>query len=96
MKRYKKAPDGQWPGYPTLRLNDIETLTIRQNQYVAESMVNNRKGRVVVLMDHNEYQEFLEKVQHNKGDISARHVNAAALEAIRAWMKQKRLGEKRE
>ena len=96
MKRYKKASDGQWPGYPTLRLNDIETLSIQQNQYVAESMVNNRKGRIVVLMDHGEYQDFLEKVQHDKGSINARNVNAAALEAIRNWMKQKKSGEKRE
>jgi hypothetical protein len=88
VKRYKKASDGQWPGYPTLQINDIETLTIRQNQYVAESMVNNRKGRVVILMDYSEYQDFLAKVRQDKGDISARQVNASALEAIRAWMKK--------
>jgi hypothetical protein len=52
-------------------------------------MVNNRKGRVVIMMDHKEYQDFLEKVQQDKGDISARSVNASALEAIRAWMKEK-------
>jgi hypothetical protein len=88
VKRYKKASDGQWPGYPKLRLNDIETLTIRQNQYVAESMVNNRKGRVVVLMESDEYEKFLETVQCRKGDIHARNVNESALEAIRAWMKK--------
>ncbi len=59
-------------------------------------MVNNRKGRIVVLMDHGEYQDFLEKVQQDKGSINARNVNAAALEAIRNWMKQKKSGEKRE
>jgi hypothetical protein len=90
MPRYKKASDGQWPGYPHLRINDIETLTIRQNQYVAKAMVNNRKGRVVLLMDHELYNDFLTKVQERKGDKSARHVNAAVLEAIQDWMKREK------
>lgn len=90
MPRYKKASDGQWPGFPHLRINDIETLTIRQNQYVAKAMVNNRKGRVVLLMDHELYNEFLTKVQERKGDVSARHVNAAVLEAVQNWIKRKK------
>lgn len=88
LPRYKKAPNGQWPGYPNLRLSDIETLTIRQNKNVAESLVSNRKGRVVVLMDHELYQEFLMKVRGKKGDIRARHVNDAVVEAVKAWIKQ--------
>ncbi|MFX1510000.1 MAG: hypothetical protein ACFFBR_06810 [Promethearchaeota archaeon] len=88
MPRYKKAPDGQWPGYPNLQLSDIETLTIRQNKHVAETLVNNRKGRVVVLMDQELYKEFLEKVREKKGDIRARHVNDAVVEAVQAWMKR--------
>ncbi len=90
MPRYKKASDGQWPGYPYLRINDIETLTIRQNQYVAKAMVNNRKGRVVLLLDHELYNEFLTEVQERKGDMSAGHVNAAVLEAVKDWIKQKK------
>ena len=90
MPRYKKASDGQWPGYPHLRINDIETLTIRQNQYVAKAMVNNRKGRVVLLMNQELYNDFLIKVQERKGDKSARHVNAAVLDAVQDWMKQKK------
>ncbi len=89
MPRYKKASDGQWPGYPHLYINDIETLTIRQNKYVAEALVNNRKGRVVLLLDHDTYQKFLSTVHDRKGDISERNVNEAALEAVQAWMKKK-------
>lgn len=90
MPRYKKASDGQWPGYPHLRINDIETLTIRQNQYVAKAMVNNRKGRVVLLMEEELYNDFLTKVQERKGDKSASHVNAAVLEAVQDWMNRKK------
>lgn len=90
MPRYKKASDGQWPGYPHLRINDIETLTIRQNQYVAKAMVNNRKGRVVLLMEKELYNDFLTKVQERKGDKSASHVNAAVLEAVQDWMNRKK------
>ena len=90
MPRYKKASDGQWPGYPHLGINDIETLTIRQNQYVAKAMVNNRKGRVVLLMDQELYNDFLTKVQERKGDKSARHVNAAVLEAVQDWITRKK------
>jgi len=89
MPRYKKASDGQWPGYPNLRLSDIKTLTIRQNKYVAEALVNNRKGRVVVLMDQDLYQEFLVKVRERKGDLRARNVNEAIMEALQVWLKRK-------
>ncbi|MFW9986169.1 MAG: hypothetical protein ACFFDJ_06380 [Candidatus Odinarchaeota archaeon] len=89
MPRYKKASDGQWPGYPHLHINDIETLTIRQNKYVAESLVNNRKGRVVLLLNQDIYQKFLTTVRERKGDISVRNVNDAVLEAVQAWIKKK-------
>jgi hypothetical protein len=88
-KRYKKASDGQWPGYPYLRDKDIETLTIRQNPYATKALVNNRKGRIVVLMDHEKYQNFLRIVRERKRDISARSVNDAVAEAIEEWMNRK-------
>jgi hypothetical protein len=88
-KRYKKASDGQWPGYPHLRDQDIETLTIRQNPYVTKALVNNRKGRIVLLLDQEMYQTFLHTVQERKGDITARSVNEAVVEAVEGWMKPK-------
>lgn len=89
MPRYKKASDGQWPGYPHPQLRDIETLMIRENKYIAQALVNNRKGRVVVLMDQELYQNFLAKVRERKGDTRARHVNDAVMEAMQAWIKKK-------
>lgn len=88
-KRYKKASDGQWPGYPHLKDQDIETLTIRQNPYATKALVNNRKGRIVVLMDQQRYQTFLRIVRERKGDISARSVNKAVTEAFEEWMNRK-------
>ncbi|MFX0168404.1 MAG: hypothetical protein ACFE89_03505 [Candidatus Hodarchaeota archaeon] len=88
QKRFKKASDGQWPGYPNLRNQDIETLTIRQNPYVTEALVNNRKGRIVLLMDQEMYKDFLHTVRERTGDISARNVNQAVTEAVQRWMKQ--------
>lgn len=89
MARFKKAPNGQWPGYPHLRLEDIETLTIRQNHYVAKALVNNRKGRLVLLLDQELHQKFLNTVKERKGDISARHVNESVVEAVQTWIKKK-------
>ncbi|MDO8055628.1 MAG: hypothetical protein Q6361_02100 [Candidatus Hermodarchaeota archaeon] len=88
-KRYKKASDGQWPGYPHLRNQDIETLTIRQNSYATKALVNNRKGRIVLLMDQEQYQTFLRIVQERKGDTSSRSVNGAVAEAVEEWMNRK-------
>ncbi len=88
MTRYRKAPDGEWPGYPHLELEDIETKSIRHNKYIAESLVKNRMGRVVLQLESELYQAFLTKVRARKGDISARNVNEAALEALRKWIQK--------
>ena len=90
MTRYKKASDGQWPGYPHLRLNDISTLTIRQNRFISEALVNNRKGRIILLMDETFHRKFLTTVRERKGNISAQSVNNAVVEAVKEWMKKKR------
>jgi len=89
MPRYRKAPNGQWPGFPSLRLEDIEAESIRENRYITESLVNNRKGRVVALMDQELFEQFLATVRQRKGDASAHHVNEAALDAIKDWIKKR-------
>jgi hypothetical protein len=88
MTRYRKAPDGEWPGYPYLKLEDIETKSIRHNRYIAESLVRNRMGRVVLQLEGELYQAFLAKVRERKGDISASNVNEAVLEAVKEWMQK--------
>ena len=86
--KYRKAPSGEWLGYPTLRLDDIEHETFKLAKHFAQSLVQNRKGRVNLLMDNNFYQKFLRVVKKKFGDISASNVEKAALEAVKAWVKE--------
>jgi hypothetical protein len=88
MPKYRKAPDGEWPGYPTLKLDDITTKSIRHNKYVAESLVRNRMGRIVLQLESELYTTLLAKVRERKGDCHAHSVNEAVLEAVKEWMQK--------
>ena len=85
-EKYRRAPSGEWLGYPVLSLEDIEHESFKFTKYVAQSLVENRKGRVYLLMDHDFYQRFLDAVRKKFGNISASNVEKAALEAVRAWV----------
>jgi len=85
-EKYRRAPSGEWLGYPVLSLEDIEHESFKFTKYIAQSLVENRKGRVYLLMDHDFYQRFLDAVRKKFGDISASNVEKAALEAVRAWV----------
>jgi len=85
---YRKAPSGEWLGYPTLSLDDIEHETFKLAKHFAQSLVQNRKGRVYLLMDNNFYQKFLGAVKKKFGNVSASNVEKAALEAVKAWVKE--------
>lgn len=84
--KYRKAPSGEWLGYPVLSPEDIEHESFKFTKYVAQSLVNNRKGRVHLLMDHEFFQKFLDAVKKKFGSISASNVEKAALEAVKAWV----------
>jgi len=86
--KYRKAPSGEWLGYPTLSLDDIEHETFKIAKHFAQSLVQNRKGRVYLLMDNDFYQKFLGAVKKKFGDISASNVERAALEAVKAWIEE--------
>ena len=86
--KYRKAPNGEWLGYPTLSLDDIEHETLKLAKHLAQSLVQNRKGRVYLLMDHDFYQKFLGAVKNKFGNISASNVEKAALEALKAWVEE--------
>jgi len=86
--KYRKAPSGEWLGYPTLSLDDIEHETFKIAKHFAQFVVQNRKGRVYLLMDNDFYQKFLRAVKEKFGDISASNVDKAALEALKAWVKE--------
>ena len=85
MPEYRKAPKGEWLGYPVLRPEDIEHESFTFTRFVAQSLVENRKGRVYLLMDSDLYKRFLEAVRKSYGNISTANVEKAALEAVSAW-----------
>lgn len=84
----RKAPSGEWLGYPTLSLEDIEHEAFKVAKHFAQSLVENRKGRVYLLMDSDLYQKFLSAVKKKFGDISASNVEKAALDAVKVWVEE--------
>lgn len=87
-EKYRRAPSGEWLGYPVLSLEDIEHESFKFTKHVSQSLVENRKGRVYLRMDHDFYQSFLATVGKKFGNISASSVERAALEAVKAWVEK--------
>jgi hypothetical protein len=67
-------------------MEDIQHEAFKFTKLIAQSMVDNRKGRVYLLMDHDLYQRFLKAVRKRFGNIFASSVEKAALEAVKAWI----------
>jgi len=88
MPKYRKAPKGEWLGYPVLRSEDIEHESFTFTRFIAQSLVENRKGRVYLLMDSDLYKRFLEAVRKRFGSISTADVEKAAVEAVGAWIEE--------
>lgn len=86
MAKFRKHPDGEWPGFPGLKLEDISHEYFQVNKWTALSMVDNLKARIVVKLDKDEVREFLTAVAKKKGDPSSQNVELAAREALKAWM----------
>lgn len=86
MAKFRKHPDGEWPGFPGLKLEDISHEYFRLNKWTAISMVDNLKARIVIKLDKDEVREFLAAVAKKKGDASSKNVELAAQEALKAWM----------
>jgi hypothetical protein len=84
--KYRRQPSGEWLGFPELKTDDIEYETFKTTKYVTQSLINNRKGRVHILMEHNLYERFLNSVRKKFGNISATNVEKAALEAVGTWV----------
>ncbi|MFQ6073981.1 MAG: hypothetical protein ACE5KC_02065 [Candidatus Bathyarchaeia archaeon] len=86
--KYRRQPSGEWLGFPDLKIEDIEHEAFKFTRHIAQSMVNNRKGRVYLLMEHGLYQRFLNAVRKKFGNIFASNVEKAALEAVKAWVEE--------
>ncbi|MHA2426144.1 MAG: hypothetical protein ACXAEF_15255 [Candidatus Thorarchaeota archaeon] len=87
-KKYRPHPTGAWPFYPHLEEGDIEHeyWSLKKNYHTA--LMNDRKGRIVVLMENAKYEAFLEKVKEKKGNFWANTIDAVLDEAINDWMKK--------
>jgi len=88
MPEYRKAPKGEWLGYPVLSSEDIKHESFAFTRFVGQSLVENRKGRVYLLMDSDLYKRFLDAVRKRFGSISTADVEKAALEAVGAWIEE--------
>ncbi len=87
-EKRKGVPSGEWLGYPELSLEDIEYDCLRSAKYIAQSIVDNRKARITLRMEHSFYQHFLEAVRKKYGSISSRGIEKAAREAVKTWIKE--------
>lgn len=88
MAKFRKAPGSEWLGYPELKLDDIDHEFFKHSRFLAQSLVDNRKGRVYLVMDHEFYQDFLSAVRKKFGNMNASSVDKAALDAVMAWVEE--------
>jgi len=84
--KYRKQPSGEWLGFPDLELEDIEHESFKFTKNASQALVDNRKGRVYLLMEQDFYGRFLQAVKKKLGNISHTNVDKAALEAVKAWV----------
>lgn len=86
MAKYRKHPTGEWPFYPTLKEGDIDHEYWMHKKMYHQAFMNDRKGRIVVLMDNDRYAAFLKKIKKRKGNFWTVSVDSAMQEAIDEWM----------
>ncbi|MDF1539742.1 MAG: hypothetical protein P1Q69_12650 [Candidatus Thorarchaeota archaeon] len=86
MAKFRKHPTGAWPFYPSLKEGDIEHEYWNTKKMIHSSFINDRKGRIVVLMENEKYESFLEKVKKRKGNFWANTIDAVMVEALNDWM----------
>ncbi len=88
MAKFRKHPTGEWPFYPFLKEEDIEHEYWSSKKMIFQSFINDRKGRIVVLMENPKYEAFLKEVKKRKGNFWASTVDDVLEEAIDDWMKK--------
>ncbi len=85
-KAFRKHPTGEWPFYPRLKEGDIQHEYWNTKKMIHQSFINDRKGRIVVLMDGDKYDAFIDKIRTRKGNFWATTVDAVMHEAVDDWM----------
>ncbi|MHA1959399.1 MAG: hypothetical protein ACW99U_04170 [Candidatus Thorarchaeota archaeon] len=86
MAKFRKHPTGQWPFYPRLKEEDIEHEYWRSKKMYMKAFIADRAGRIVVTMDGDSYDEFLDAVRKKKGNIWASSIDEAMREAMTEWV----------
>lgn len=84
--KYRKAPDGEWLGYPELKSEDIQHESFQETRQITQSLIDNRKGRIHLLMEQEAYQRFLKAVRKKFDNASVFSVEKAAQDAVNAWI----------
>ncbi|MHA2369606.1 MAG: hypothetical protein ACXADX_12375 [Candidatus Hodarchaeales archaeon] len=72
---YRKMPDGDFLGYPRLEKEEIR-------------LAATRKGRIVVLFEHEEYRKFLSAIKSKHGTLDPGFISQIAHEAIMNWVQR--------
>ncbi|MBE0525927.1 MAG: hypothetical protein IH631_03230, partial [Candidatus Thorarchaeota archaeon] len=85
-KKFRKHPTGEWPFYPHLKEGDIEHEYWNTKKMYHQALINDRKGRIVHLMDGDKYDAFLDTVKKRKGNFWTTTIEAVMVEAIDDWM----------
>jgi hypothetical protein len=86
VAKFRKHPTGQWPFYPRLKEEDIEHEYWRSKKMYMKAFIADRAGRIVVTMDGDSYDEFLDAVRKKKGNIWASSIDEAMREAMTEWV----------
>ena len=86
MAKFRKHPTGEWPFYPRLKEGDIDHEYWTSKKMYHQAFLNDRKGRIVVLIDGDRYDKFLDKVKERKGNMWAATIDLVLHEAIDDWM----------
>lgn len=85
-KSYRAHPTGEWPFYPRLNEEDIQHEYWTSKKMIFQSFINDRKGRIVVLMEGDRYDEFLHTIKERKGNFWSVTIDAVMQEAINDWI----------
>lgn len=85
-KNFRKHPTGSWPFYPHLKEGDIEHEYWTSKKMYHQSFINDRKGRIVTLIDGDKYELLLDLIKKRKGNMWATTVEQVMTEAIDDWM----------
>ena len=85
-KKFRKHPTGEWPFYPRLNEKSIEHEYWTSKKMYHQAFINDRKGRIVTLIEGDKYDEFLDTIKKRKGNFWTTTIEAVMMEAIDDWI----------